>query len=80
MGQFDVFSLGLIGLFLLAIPAVMAGFFPFVEKSVSLIVITLGLNSIKGILFWVLVVGAFIYLTGLPALSALLRNLSTGSF
>lgn len=76
MGQFDVFSLGLIGLFLLAIPAVMAGFFPFVEKSVSLLAITLGLNSIKGVLFWVLVVGAFIYLTGLPMLTSLLRSLS----
>ncbi|MCH7663351.1 MAG: hypothetical protein IH859_05705, partial [Chloroflexi bacterium] len=50
MGQFDIFSLGLLGLLLLAIPALMAGFFPFVEKSVSLIAVTLGLNSVKGIL------------------------------
>ena len=75
MGQFDLFSLGLIGLLLLAIPAMMAGFFPFVERSVSLIVVTLGLNSVKGILFWALIVGAFIYLTALPALNAILRDL-----
>ena len=75
MGQFDIFSLGLIGLFLLAIPALMAGFFPFVEKSVSLVAVTLGLNSIKGIIFWTLVVGVFLYLTALPMLTALLQDI-----
>ena len=79
MEQFDIFSLGLIGLFLLAIPALMAGFFPFVEKSISLVAVTLGLRSIKGIIFWTLVAGGLLYMTALPMLTSLIQDLRLGS-
>ena len=79
MEGLDILSLGLIGLFLLAVPALFAGFFPFVERSLSLVAVTFGLNSIKGILFWLIVAGVILYLTALPILTSLLRDLGAGS-
>lgn len=64
MNQTDVFNLGLIGVLLLAVPAIIAGVFPLVEKTVSLLSETLFLRSFKGKVMWVIIFAAIMYVSG----------------
>lgn len=75
MEQFEINTLVFVGVLLLAIPALMAGFFPFVESSVSLLSDTLGLRSIKGVVIWLLVLGVFLYFGAFPRLGYIISQL-----
>ena len=75
MDTSDIFNLGLIGILLLSVPALIAGVFPFVEKTIKLMSDTLFLRSFKGIIFWVIILGAILYVTGNVFLTRLLQEL-----
>jgi hypothetical protein len=64
MDQSDIFNLGLIGILLLSVPALIAGVFPFVEKTIKLVSDTLFLRSFKGVIFWVIIFGIILYVAG----------------
>jgi hypothetical protein len=80
MEQFDLGTLVILGIILLSVPAAMAGFFPFVERTIGLLADTLWLKSAKGIIFWLIVIGALVYYFALPRLIPLIRNLRFDSF
>jgi len=75
MEQFDLGTLVIVGIILLAIPAAMAGFFPFIERTIGLVADTLWLKSAKGIIMWLVIIGLIVYFFVLPWLLPLIRNL-----
>ena len=76
MNSSEIFNLGLIGVLLLAVPAVISGLFPLVEKTITLMSEVLYLNSLKGVIVWVIVIGAILYVSGNALMVQLLRYLS----
>ncbi|MEK6256222.1 MAG: hypothetical protein N2C13_02750 [Chloroflexota bacterium] len=78
MENFDIFNFALIGLILVSVPVIISTLFPYVEKTLSLLILTFGLNSFKGVVFWMVVVAGLIYLSGSQALTYIISNL--GSF
>lgn len=80
MEQLNLTTLAFIGLLLLSVPALMAGLFPVMEKTISLVAVTFGLQTAKGIIFWVIVLGVFIYFTALPTITYILREIRLSSF
>lgn len=80
MEEFDILTLGLVGILLLSIPALIASLFPVVEKTLNLVTVSLGLRSAKGIILWVLILGVIFYLTAAPRITLLFEDLQRNFF
>lgn len=80
MPKIDLSILAILAVVLLSVPAIMAGIFPAVERTIGLVIETLWLNSVKGILFWIMVIAVVVYLSALPSVAALMHELSLVSF